>query len=115
MDKTEYTFKLRSGLLKYPEEFRNNVMESFEEYFAQGLVRGKRSAVILEELGEPEALLKKIDELYGRNPGRKEIDNVWVSKNRELMRNITDYKMGASILIPLLFVLGIILHYLGII
>ena len=70
---------------------------------------------ILEEFGDPEVLLKEIDELYHNHPDKSKIDALWVSKNRELMRNLTDFKMGASILIPALFVLMIILHQLGII
>ncbi len=115
MDKAEYTFRLRSGLLNYPESFRNEIMESFETHYASGVAQGKRVSAILEEFGDPEVLLKEIDELYHNHADKAKIDALWVSKNRDLMRNLTDFKMGASILIPALFVLMIILHQLGII
>ena len=58
MDKAEYTFRLRSGLLNYPESFRNEIMDSFETHYASGVAQGKRVSVILEEFGDPEVLLQ---------------------------------------------------------
>ena len=56
MDKAEYTFRLRSGLLSYPESFRNEIMESFESHYANGVAQGKRVSAILAEFGDPEDL-----------------------------------------------------------
>ena len=115
MDKAEYVFRLNAGLMNCPETFRNDVLESFEEHVQKEREKGKSTAAILKELGDPEGILKDIQELYGGNPGRPEIDSLWISKNRKLMLDITDYRMGAAILIPLLFVILIFLHQAGVI
>ena len=115
MDKAEYAFKLKSGLLKYPESFRSDVIASFEEHYAREIEKGKRPSEILRELGDPELLLKDIVELYGKKTDRNGIDAVFVLKNREMMRSITDYRMGAAILIPLLLVIFYVLHSAGVI
>ena len=115
MEKEEYVYKLRSELVNYPESFRNEVLDSFEAHYAKGVVQGKKVSMILEEFGDPETLHERLDALYHDQPDRKKIDALWVSKSRKFVQDVTDYKMGASILIPLLFVLMIILHYFGII
>lgn len=116
MNKAEYMFKLNSGLQKYPESFRKQVVESFESYYQESLHKGKSSSKALHDFGSPEYVLSEIKRLFNdeSDPASK-LDQVWTEKNRALMKEMTDYRMGASIAIPAIFFIFLILHYFHII
>ena len=116
MDKAEYLFKINTGLQKYPEDFRKSVIESFNNFYQEGKRSGKSTSRILSEFGAPEYVLLEIQKLYEEesDPTSK-LDRVWAEKNRTLMKDIADYRMGVSIAIPALFILLYVLHYFHVI
>lgn len=112
MDKAEYLCRLNAGLQKYPEEFRNSVVESFNNYYQEGKRSGKSTSRILREFGDPDYVISEIKRIYEEAPDPvSKLDQVWIEKNKTLMKDMTDYRMGASIAIPALFLLLYVLHY----
>ena len=114
MDREEYLVRLRRAMMDLPEDVQNKVTASFDRRYVRSLTAGLTPEAILEQFPAPEEITAEVTK-QGASVTKKEIDRLWISKNTELMRRMTDYRMGAAVLIPLLLVLLYILHALGVI
>lgn len=112
MSQTEYEAyrnQLLTQLKDVPEETWTKLLESFENQYARGLLAGKSPEQILKELRTPQEVAQDAEKLPS-TPKRKEADRLFIARSQEFTNNRVDFQMVAAILIPLLFLLGILLH-----
>lgn len=112
MSQTEYEAyrnQLLTQLKDVPEETWTKLLESFENQYARGLLAGKSPEQILKELRTPQEVAQDAEKLPS-TPKRKEANRLFIARSQEFTNNRVDFQMVAAILIPLLFLLGILLH-----
>lgn len=62
MTKAEYMGALRDKLDSFNSELQQEIMEDYEQHFAEGLAAGKTEEEIIEELGEIEDMIRELPE-----------------------------------------------------
>lgn len=60
MTKDQFLKKLEAGLRRISFEERSDILQDFEEHFAEGLAEGKTEAGISESLGSPNQIAKEL-------------------------------------------------------
>jgi DUF4097 and DUF4098 domain-containing protein YvlB len=63
MTEKEYIEELKKRLQDYPQSFRNDIVDSFEEHFEDGAAAGQSDAEIIAELGSIDDVMKSIDDM----------------------------------------------------
>ena len=63
MTKQDYIKELKHGLSRYPQDFQNDILETFEEHFAAGLASGQSEEQVMNNLGTIEEVLTNIKEM----------------------------------------------------
>lgn len=66
MKKQEYMYNLFEALREFDEDVRNEIIEDYEEHFAQGAESGKTEEQIVEELGSIDELIDDLREMTGK-------------------------------------------------
>ncbi|MBO4219276.1 MAG: DUF4097 family beta strand repeat protein [Erysipelotrichaceae bacterium] len=61
MNKEQYLDELSRKLSRYPEEFRQEIMDSFRQHFADGQAEGKSDEEIISHLGSVEEVLENVE------------------------------------------------------
>lgn len=62
MTKTEYLNLLQEKLESFNRELQNEIMEDYEQHFAEGLAEGKSEEEIITELGNIEDMIRELPE-----------------------------------------------------
>lgn len=60
MDKRDYLLRLKAGLKRLPERERHDIINDFEEHFANGLEKGLSEQEISRKLGDPGTIAKEM-------------------------------------------------------
>lgn len=69
MNKAEYMDNLRKGLSGFDKEVREEIINDYEEHFAEGLAIGKSEDEICAELGSVDELVKELGEIGSKKKG----------------------------------------------
>ncbi len=62
MTKTEYMEKLKEKLEQFNRSLQDEILEDYEQHFAEGLSEGKSEEKIIAELGDIEDMIQEFDE-----------------------------------------------------
>lgn len=65
MTKAEYMQHLKEALQGYDRSFAEEILESYEEHFADGIKSGRTEEEICDELGKIENFMKDIEDMMG--------------------------------------------------
>ena len=115
MNKREYESKLKSELSRFPKEIQDYVYQSFESHFADAKRQGKSTNAILQEFGSPEDVISEVERIVNEKSPISSVDKLWIAKSEYYARETMNYRMGASIIVPLILVVLYVLHYLHLI
>ena len=86
MTKIDYLYELQKRLKNLPEEDRAEIIEAFEEHFAEGKKAGKTDAEIMEELGTAD----EVAESLGAVPEKEVRTGTWKDYLNETLRFVKD-------------------------
>lgn len=112
MNKREYEFKLKSGLLRFPKEIQDYVYQSFKSHFAEAKRQGKSTNAILQEFGSPDYVISEVERIVNGKSPICSVDKLWIAKSEYYARETMNYRMGVSIFVPLILLVLYVLHYL---
>ncbi|MBQ1826423.1 MAG: DUF4097 family beta strand repeat protein [Erysipelotrichaceae bacterium] len=70
MSREQYLYELKKRLSSYPEDFRDEIMDSFLQHFADGEAEGKSDDQIIEDLGSIDEVLSSIDNYQQSESGK---------------------------------------------
>ncbi len=115
MEREEYLDQLLAAIKDFPEETQNVILAAFEKVYAQGLISGRKKEAILSTFRTPKKYAEEVKNQYGDHLKASDAERLFVSNGMEFAKYRADFQMAASVLIPLLFVLLIVLHYLKVI
>ena len=65
MKQKEYLDQLEKRLERYPQSFRNDILDEFSRHFKEGIANGKTSDDIIEELGSVDEVMENIRMMNG--------------------------------------------------
>lgn len=65
MNKEQYLQQLKEFLHPYSSQIQQDILQSFQEHFAQGASEGKSDEQIIEQLGPIQQVIEEIKESYG--------------------------------------------------
>ncbi|MBR2067169.1 MAG: DUF4097 family beta strand repeat protein [Solobacterium sp.] len=83
MTRFEYLYTLEKALASYPEDFKKDILETFELHFKEGLANGLSEEEIIQSLGTVEEVMSNIRMMNGDFEDKE----IW---NKEINLNLTD-------------------------